>query len=185
MAIRPTFIFLNFLDQKFRENRMLKFLIFFSRPQIIFFGPQKYFFNTTVYWVLCLYLNNRIHVTRVSQISKARIAGTIDGHQLTTTLLYAIPLAHFLIQVDLQLGHRFLRLLHSRHVYAEMWQVHGQVGILDHIVFVVRVDVGLGGRDRAQFDGERVFRLSVVLNCVVVATRAVQLTTTAQDYTVC
>ena len=125
-------------------------------------------------------LHDRVHIAGVAQVVDAGESWSELRRQLRPALLNRVVL-HLLIQVDLQLDHRLFRFRHLRHVDAPVGEMFGEFGIDDHVVFVVGEHVGAVGRDRPQFDGQRIFGLVVIFDGVIVAARTVEELPTAED----
>jgi len=83
------------------------------------------------------HLHHRVHVAGAAQVLHACEAGLVDRGQLTSRLLNAIPLANLLIQIYLELGHGFGRLLNATHVDAEVGQVNDKIGVFHHVILVI------------------------------------------------
>ena len=135
-------------------------------------------------------LEDGVHVARVAQVLEPDAPGAARLRQLRARLRDLIEL-EALVEVNLQLRHGLLRLLHAHDVDTPVREVLREFGIRHHVVLVggVRVHVRAGGRDGAELDRERVlltlrFTLLVVAQGAAVSTRAVPVFSAAADESV-
>ena len=117
-------------------------------------------------------LEDGVHVARVAQVFEPDSSRAVRLFELRARLGDLIKLEPF-VEVDLQLRHGLLRLLHAHDVDAPVRQVFRESRVGHHVVLVggVRVHVGARRCDRAELDRERVL-LPGRLTRVVVAQRA-------------
>ena len=126
-------------------------------------------------------LHDRVEVTRIAEVHHAGKARPEKSLQRTAILLNDGPLVVSLVEVNLHFDHGFLGLGHGGHIDAKVRQVLHQLGIIHHVVLIVRVHIGARGRDGAQLHHQWVLRLLEVLLGVVVATGAVKVSSTTVD----
>ena len=135
-------------------------------------------------------LEDGVDVARVAQVFEPDSSRAVRLFELRARLGDLIKLEPF-VEVDLQLRHGLLRLLHAHDVDAPVRQVFRESRVGHHVVLVggVRVHVGARGGNGAELDRERVLlpgRLArvVVAQRTAVAAAAVPVLTAGADVAV-
>mmetsp|Transcript_41999 Transcript_41999/g.102957 ORF Transcript_41999/g.102957 Transcript_41999/m.102957 type:complete len:388 (-) Transcript_41999:761-1924(-) len=86
------------------------------------------------------HLKHAVHVTAVPKVLEAYESGAAEGYELLAALADAIEVK-LDVEIDLQLSHSLLRLLHLHHVDAPVREVLCKERILNHVVLVLSVRV--------------------------------------------
>mmetsp|Transcript_13134 Transcript_13134/g.52396 ORF Transcript_13134/g.52396 Transcript_13134/m.52396 type:complete len:280 (-) Transcript_13134:554-1393(-) len=108
-------------------------------------------------------LKETVAVAGVAEVAESNVSGASDGRELETVLGDGAPLIAE-IEVNLQLCHGLLGLLHLEHVDTPVGEVLGEKGICHVVVLVlgVTVDICTVRSDGAQLDNERVLLASLL-----------------------